>query len=280
MSDCQHNAPGSEFETGDVQIKGHQLDADPGEDALYRLVDCLYSDGDADIEAIDRYLEELDQAEAEPEEFDIEMGLQQFHDQFDKFFEYRIEDDKPARKRRSLARVAIIAAAMCIFVATAQASGWDILGAIAQWTNEQFSYVAPGNQKDDVPGIREFASLQEALDACYITESLSPTLFPEGTEFLSISLKDEGKTVAVSASYNLDGEGFYISIRKIGSAPYSEVEINDPNVEVYLAGGIEHHLVNDVKQRKASWCNGNWECYIEGQLTRDDLLVMIDSIYK
>ena len=59
-----------------------------------------------------------------------------------------------------------------------------------------------------------------------------------------------------------------------------EIEINDPNVEVYPAGGIDHHLMADVKQRKAMWYNGAWECYIAGDLTREDLLLMIDSIYQ
>ena len=279
MSDCRHN-PGREHRVGDVQTKGHQLDERSDKETIYKLVECLYGSDEVDIEAIDRYLDELDQTEEEPEEFDIEMGLQQFHQRFDTAFEYRSEEVKPARKRRPLARIAIIAAAMCTFIFTAQASGWDIFGAIAQWTSEQFSFVTASDQKDDAPETREFASLQEALDYGGVSERLCPTKFPDGTKVSSVLVRKDTGILMFSASYALSGQMFYISIRKVTGTPYSEVEINDPNVEVYLAGGIEHHLVRDVRQRKADWYNGSWECYIAGDISRHDLLLMIDSIYE
>lgn len=281
MSDCQHNVPGRELETGDVQTQGHQLDVDPGEEALYKLVDCLYGrDGEADIAAIDRYLEELDQAVAEPDEFDVEKGLQQFHQRFDTAFEYRLEESKPARKRRPLARIAIIAAAMCTFIFTAQASGWDIIGAIARWTSEQFSYIDVGTEKDERQEEKQYVSLQDALDAYFITEKLSPTKFPAGTDVSDVFVKKDKGFAVFSASYTLSGNPFYISIRMVNDTPYSEVEINDPNVECYLSSGIEHHIMTDVKQKKASWVNGKWECYILGNLSHEDLIFMIDSIYS
>lgn len=281
MSDRLHNNPGRELETGDVQTQGHQLDERASEEMIYKLVDCLYSsDGEVDIDAVDQYLEELDQAEEEPEEFDVEKSLQQFRQRFDTAFEYRMEEIKPARKRRPLARIAIIAAAMCTFIFTAQASGWDILGAIAQWTSEQFSFVTAGDQKDDAPETREFASLQEVLDYGGVSEKVCPTKFPDGTKISSVQIRRKNGGILFSASYDLRGEVFYISVRKSAGVPYSEVEINNPNVEVYLASGIEHHLVNDVKQSKVVWYNNGWECRISGNLNREELVLMIDSIYK
>ena len=280
MSDCQHN-PGRELETGDVQIQGHQLGERSDEETLYKLVDCLYGgDGEVDIETIDRYLEELDQAEAEPDEFDVEKGLQQFHQRFDTAFEYRLEEVKTTRKRRPLARIAIIAAAMCIFVATAQASGWDIIGAIARWTSEQFSYVSPIDQRKEPEQEMQFSSLQDALDKYGVKDSLAPNAYPEGTVLLDVRVSEEKEQTLFSASYNLHGEKIFISIRQATGMSYSKVEIDNPNVEIYVAGGIEHYLVADVKQQKASWCSGNWECYVAGDLSRDDIVLMIDSIYK
>ena len=280
MSDRLHNNPGRELKTGDVQTPGHQLDERDSEEMIYKLVDCLYSsDGEVDIDAIDQYLEDLDQAEEEPEEFDVEKGLQQFHQRFDTAFEYRLEEVKPTRKRRPLARIAIIAAAMCTFIFTAQASGWDILGAIAQWTSEQFSFVTAGDQKDDAPETGEFASLQEALAFEGISEHLSPTKFPEGTEISSVLVRKENKILLFSATYNLNGGKFYISLRKVIGTPYGEIEIADQNVEVYKANGISHYLMKDVKQLKATWLNGDWECCISGNLSRHDMVMMIDSIH-
>ena len=279
MSDRQHK-PGCELETGDVQTQGHQLDAEPDEEVLYKLIDCLYgSDGEADIAAIDRYLEELDQSQEEPDEFNDEEGLQQFHDQFDKFFEYRLEEFKPARKRRPLARIAIIAATMCIFLVTAQASGWDIIGAIAQWTSEQFAFVTSGEVRGEQQEDATYASLQEALNFWGVPEELSPTKFPDGSKVSIVQARKENGRVLFSASYDLDGEAFYISIRKIISRPYGEIEINDQNVEIYKVNGIDHYLMTDENQNKVMWRNGEWECFIAGDLSRSDVVTMIDSIY-
>ena len=280
MSDCRHN-PGREFETGDVHTKGNQLDERTSEETIYKLVDFLYSgDGEVNISAIDQYLEELDQVDSAHEEFDIEEGLKQFNDRFDASFDHHVEEVKPSRKRRPLTRIAIIAAAMCIFTLTAQASGWDILGAIARWTNERFSYVIAGTQKDDTPEVKDFTSLQDALDMYNVTNLLSPTKFPSGTELSGVLVKKGDGFTSFSASYTLLGENFFISIREILNAPSTEVEIKDQNVEIYEVGEIKHYIMSDVKQRKVSWRNGNWQCHISGNLSHEDLLAMIDSIYE
>ena len=280
MSDCRHN-PGREFETGDVHTKGNQLDERTSEETIYKLVDFLYSgDGEVNISAIDQYLEELDQVDSAHEEFDIEEGLKQFNYRFDASFDHHVEEVKPSRKRRPLTRIAIIAAAMCIFTLTAQASGWDILGIIARWTSEQFSYAITGEQKDNAPERREFASLQDALDEYNVTNLLSPTKFPSETKFSGVIVKKGEDYTLFSATYELHGEKFFISVREILDVPHTDVEIEDQNVEIYEVGEINHYLMSDVKQKKVSWRNGNWQCHISGNLSRDDLLAMIDSIYE
>lgn len=282
MADCRHDAPNREPHAGDVQTQWQQLDEQTHEERLDRLMDCLYSfDGDTDISEIDRCLEELDQAGAEGADFDVEQSLKEFHERYAPAFESSTEANKkkPVRGRRPLARIAIIAAVLCAFMVTAQASGFDILGAIARWTSEQFAFVMIGDEREDAPE-REYDSLQVALEKSHVVEQLAPTKFPNGTELDQIMVKRKNEQLAISATYLLDGDPFYISILRITEAPYSEVEINDPNIEVYLKGGIEHHIMTDVKQIKASWRNGDWECYIAGNLSKDDLTMMIDSIYE
>ena len=283
MSDCRHNAPNRELNTGDVQTQRQQLDDRTREEMLDRLVDCLYNhDGDVDISAIDRCLEDLEQAGAACEDFDVEQGLMKFHERFDEAFENYPEPEvvKTSKKRRPLARIAIIAAAMCIFVVTAQASGWGIIGAIARWTSEQFSFVTADDCKDDAPETSEFSSLQEALNAWRITEKLSPTRFPDGTDLSKVMVKRDSSSVEFFASYTLSGETFYISLRRIFRTPCGKIEIENQNVESYEIGGIIHYIMTDVKQRKATWQNGEWECFIAGDLSRHDMVTMIDSIYR
>jgi len=280
MSDCRHNAPNREPEAGDVQSQRQQLDEPTREQLVDRLVDCLFSfEGESDLEALDRCLEDLDKAGAVLEDFDVEQGLKDFHERFGDAFESEPQkSEKNVRSRRPLARIAIIAAALCAFVFTAQATGLDIFGAIARWTSEQFSFVREGEIKGPDQKLA-FDTLQDALDQCEVTEKLSPTKFPEGTEMTDIRLIREKDGVVISSTYEFGEKKFYISVERIVGAPHMEVEINEADVEVYEIEGIHHHIMSDVKQRKAIWHNAGWECRISGNLTDEELLRMIDSIY-
>lgn len=282
MSDCRHNAPEHGPNMGDVQTQWQQLDQPNNEELLDRLVDCLYSlESDADISSIDRCLEELEQAGAPGEDFDVERSLEEFHERYAPAFETRASQNKKkgSRVRRPLARIAIIAAAICAFMVTAQASGFDIFGAIARWTSEQFAFVKIDETKDNhKDGM--YLSLPEALDDWNIDDKLAPTRVPEGSVLSDIMVRQEKENVSFATKYTLGERVFRISIIKIGEKPYSEIEINDPNVESYWKEEIEHHIMTDVNQVKAVWYNGPWECNISGAISKEELLLMIDSIYE
>ena len=282
MSDCRHNAPDYGPNLGDVQTQWQQLDQPNNEELLDRLTDCLYSfKGEADIASIDRCLEELEQAGVSEEDFDVERSLQEFHERYAPAFENSPSVNKKngSRVRRPLARIAIIAATTCLLMLTAQAAGFDIFGAIARWGSETFAFVKIDDAWENVPGV-QFYSLKNALKEYHVEEKLSPTQFPNGTVLSDLMVRQEKENVAFSAKYTLGEKSIFISIRKVADAPYVDIEINDPDVEVYAAGGVEHYLMADVKQRKVMWHNGPWECYIAGDLTREELLLMIDSIYE
>jgi len=207
--------------------------------------------------------------------------LQEFHERYAPAFETSPSAVKKrgSRVRRPLARIAIIAAALCAFMVTAQASGFDILGAIARWTSEQFAFVKIDDERETKPEL-PYDSLQEALDEWNIVEKLVPSQLPNGSALSELGVRHEKGNVAFSAKYSLREDMFRVSIRKVMDAPHLDVEINAEDVELYLAGGIEHYLMADVKQRKVTWQNGNWECKISGDLSREELLLMIDSIYE
>lgn len=284
MSDCRHNAPDRGPDVGDVQNQRQQFDGQANEELIDKLVDCLYTlEGDSDISDIDQCLEELEQSDGLGEDFDVEQSLKEFHERYAPAFESSTQVNKVKRfcVRRPLARVAIIAAIIGTFVFTAQASGFDILGAIARWTSEQFSFVKVGeDNKDDLTSVGSYKTLQEVLDDSSVEERLSPTKFPEGAELSDILVRREKDDLLISAKYTLAGETFFVSIQGVANAPHSEVEIDDSNIDVYMSGEIDHYIMTDVRQIKATWYNGPWECYIAGYITKEDLLMMIDSIYE
>ena len=139
---------------------------------------------------------------------------------------------------------------------TAQASGFDILSAIARWTSEQFPFVKVDEGMKEPEPTLQYSSLQATLDKHNVSERIAPTQFPEGTELTDIKIRNEKNDIGISATYTLGEEKFFISIRSSAGIPNMEIEINDPNIESYWAGGIEHHLMTDVRQQKVMWRNG------------------------
>lgn len=282
MSDCRHNAPNREPEAGEVQTKRQQLDEQTREELLDKLIDCLYSfEDESDMAVLDRCLDELDAAGAKYEPFNVDQGLKDFHERFGDAFESRPQKVKKQRRyRRPLARIAIIAAALCAFVFTAQASGLDIIGAIARWTSEQFSFVKMNEEEKEPNRNLGDATLKAALLDAGVMEELAPSNFPDGAELIDIQVRQDTGELSFFAKYGIGDEKFFVSIRSAADSSNSEVEINNPNVEAYIAGGIEHHIMMDVLQCKAVWNNGPWECSVVGQLKKEDMLKMIDSIYE
>lgn len=282
MSDCQHKKPNRGPKQGDVQTEGQQVHGKTKEDLIDALADRLSRlTGDTDPAEIEQLLDEIDRFGPVAEDFEVERSLKEFHDKYGYGESGGKAKVKPPRRLSRMARVAIIAAVLFGCVVTAQAAGFDIIGAIARWTSEQFHYVTGNEVGPELPNESRYHSLQEALDEYGITVPLSPQEFPEGTELVEVIVKTVEDLPIFSAEYNVDGERIYISIRQIGEDIYSEIEINDSdNVEVYTVAGIEHHIMKDVKQQKAVWHNGLWECRISGILSTDELIAMIDSIYS
>ena len=100
---------------------------------------------------------------------------------------------------------------------------------------------------------------------------------------------------AVPTSASLERSSLYLDCYRAWLTPQSGGKINITidvqavdymdnvgalTVEMYEVGDVKHYIMSDVMQRKVSWRNGNWECHISGNLSRDDLLLMIDSIYE
>ena len=292
MSDCQHQTRG--LKESNVQNQ-RQQSAEERERLLDAIADQLANiKTESDIEELEHRLEQYDPEHTLEADFDVEQSLKEFHTK------YEITGEKvaaagpaevPKKKRsrffRHTARIAIIAAVLCSFVVAAQASGLDILRAIAQWTSEQFhlEWITADTPNTSQTDTAQYTSLQDALLYYGVDLPLVPTSLPQGSVLESVSTRYEEGRLLFYAIYRVPNGQMYIAIRhktenNQETAPFSEIEKNEDNVSLYEAGGITHHIMSDVTMNKAVWQNGEWECSITGDITRDDLTAMIDSIYE
>ena len=54
----------------------------------------------------------------------------------------------------------------------------------------------------------------------------------------------------------------------------------DEGVVIYMRNGIDHSIAPNDEKVMAYWNNGNYECYIIGDITIEDVERMINSIYE
>ena len=294
MSERRHEGPPNGRRAEPVQSQG-RVSKPSREELLDRLADCLAEvEDEAGADRLEACLDELEEEYGEvAPDFDPARSLDDFRTR------YRSGETpppaprkpdapagqsaaKPRRPRRSV-RIAIIAAILiCVCVAAVQASGTNLLGMIATWTSEQFHMereegAEPSPSGTTVP--TQYESLQEVLDRHGISTPIAPTLLPSGTELDSIDVRETNDSFTILAVYSVPEGILSITIRQTSALPLSEVEKDADDIEIYTIGGIEHYLMEDLGRQKAVWYNDAWECRITGDISRDDLKSMIDSIY-
>ena len=209
---------------------------------------------------------------------------------------------RPRRGRnvRWLARAALAAAAIAALLlattVTASAFGYDLWGVIAEWSKETFTFTANDRADRPAPDAHqagassgpeggEYASLQDALDSYGISTPLAPAWIPERFELDSVYIGETSSFVNLGAFYTCkDGTdnnlSISITLNMYNSDQYSQWQKDEDDPSTYVVGGVTHYLMTNMSREKAVWLNGNYECGISGDITREELLRMLDSIYE
>ena len=185
---------------------------------------------------------------------------------------------KPGRVLRSCAAAAAVIVLLC---GTAYAFGWNIFQALADWTTETFQFLTGTEPEMADHGV--FENLYGSVVAETETPSV-PTWAPEGTEEVGqprTSVRNDRTRIV--GKYLVDGKEFTIRITIYDAIPESYDTIyqkNDGSAHPYEAGGITHYIVENVDNISAMWTNGYIEGHIQGNISIEDLQLMIDSIYE
>lgn len=199
------------------------------------------------------------------------------------------EDPIPAKgnkpKGRSLrwTRGLVAAAAVLVIVifgsVTAKAFGFDVWKAVIQWTQETFHFGGwsdSPNEGNKLP----YSSLQEALEKGKVTEPLVPTWIPDGYALTDIAVEQSPVKKVYRAIYTKEEKALRITVQDYINRDPIYVEQSEGLVEEYEVSGITYYLFSDIDAVKAVWIYGSYECRITGELTIDELKMMIDSIRK
>ena len=190
------------------------------------------------------------------------------------------------RLPRSLGATAAALALVFVGLFTAHAAGWDIFGGLAKWNDEIFTFESldtetpmegesvesttvsgePSQQPEWLtPEVLEYDTLQEALDACGITEVKAPTWLPEGSQFQTAEriCNSDGTLYELYAKYECQGELLVINIlpSNQSSAYVEKVEGNADIVDIH---GQMIYVIENINNFTMAWETSGYECYLSG----------------
>lgn len=222
-----------------------------------------------------------------------EEALESFKHNYDTENEISSDSESvpAAPRRRSIGhwmKGLAAAAAILVFVIggsiTAQAMGFDLWEIIAKWTQETFHFgYAEQVEESNAPSpdvIYPCASLQEALNKYNITTALVPTWMPNGYIEDGVDITQTPKHRAYKARYVYGESIITIRIADYLDSYPMQIEQSSDLIEVYTSNGIDYHIFANLDVIESVWINENYECYISGPISVDEIKLIIDSIGK
>ena len=191
------------------------------------------------------------------------------------------------RLPRGLGATAAALVLVVVGLFTAQAAGWDILGGLPQWNDEIFTFgnlepenpvdveetedidtVSPDQQQESeaiTPEVLEYDTLQEALDACGITEVKAPTWLPEGCQLQTVEqiCNPDGTSYELYATYKYQESLLAINVIPIGpdSAGIEKVE---KTVDITEMHGQTVYIIKNINNFTIAWKTQSYEFYLFG----------------
>lgn len=198
---------------------------------------------------------------------------------------------KRPRLRRTLLVAAVVACLLMLCVPTAL--GYQgFLDMIGQWSDEQFHFGSlsfesetdkdkfnkPITPEEDI----DYASVEDALSAYGVTALVMPRYIPNEFQIKTVRVDDDSTNgyIGFLALYSAEERALTLSISWTSTPRDGTYEKDSNPVEVYEKGGVTHYFFENNGHSVVAWYNGSFECYIQGDVSMNELKMMIDSIYE
>lgn len=188
------------------------------------------------------------------------------------------ETPTPQTKNRHFLRrlfISAAAAAIITIFLVPSALGYETFyEMVGSWTDSTFQFV----KKDNADNID--VVWHEELNTYGILASVLPTKIPQDfvlQEWDIVEQEVSGDIEFVSF-YLRDKTSLMISATRYNQSKSAAIEKDTTEVEEYRVGGITYYLFENLSQRVATWHVDNIECIISGDISIDEIKMMIDSI--
>ena len=211
------------------------------------------------------------------------------HHETDSSDHHQTSSTQVSHKKTRVFRYVIVAAAFIALLGGTASGFGRVFQAVVNWTAETFGFEAPYGK--DVPAEQTalndpYNSLRSRV-AEYTDLPVIPKWAPEGTikaPDTATKVTDRKDSIQLSGIYDTNNGRFLIRIQIHSEAPpqYTVSYQWDESYTVipHNAGEISHDIAYNTETITAAWTNENVECMVQGDLTIEDLEMMIDSIYE
>ena len=200
----------------------------------------------------------------------------------------------PGRRSKLLLRsmcaaAALIAVALAAATTATATTGLNLWGVLFERREETIQF-APGQipytPPEDViyPETKEFADIQQAVEAYGFSQRVLPRWLPEGFEQQMLYADDSSCELMFHAFYQRGDDTLIVGCNTVtdpqlaGRETHFQTDERDP--DVYVAADRPYFLTTNAARLVALWIDGSMECYISGNLTSSELTHMIDSLYE
>lgn len=194
-----------------------------------------------------------------------------------------------ARKKRVpwLRRLAATAAAVALLIvipfSTKALTLEEIMEIFGRWAKETFSFVSSENTEVSEPSPEDqddYLFLQELLEENNRDSSIVPTWIPSGFSLEKVEKDVTPIQETYSARYVKGDLFFRIRVQNYLDDDFQKIETSQEYSEIYSVGNQDYYIFHNNKQNQAVWVRGTYECIISGNLSIDEMKLMIDSIEK
>lgn len=240
-----------------------------------------------DQAVIDAYLDALDAKTPIPEAPDVEES----YGQFQAMLSQALPDETPSKPKRRGAvlrmtlRVALAAVFLFGCLVAAQASGVDIFGAVARWTEDTFWMDLPSTPPT-TPWFQRFLDQLATVD---LTAKDMPTWLPNGYRVGPTIQVTHGSSTGIapfdSAFINFEGPDLEDQITlnilthlNMDEMEFLSMEKDDTPVNVYKVNDKTVYFFSDGKGAKAVCQYGDVFYFLEGDVTENMIEPFFGSI--
>ena len=160
-----------------------------------------------------------------------------------------------------------------------QANGKPIRIIIPEFNDELIIYL-DSEKNDDTESTGRIKDLQELMSALGVNEPVVPLWLPEGFVLSKLDVNSSLDNLFITAVYTNGDKSIIFGIESMLRGTSPDIQMDEGNITPYESGGITHYLTSNMGVIKAIWANEFYCMELFGDLTKEELCKMIDSVYE